>query len=278
MKNSETRGYWEERLAKNFDLSGVGFSSLGKNYNGWMYRVRRHVLRKTLVRLGHDYQQRFFDGASAAAILDIGIGTGFYIDFWKGLHRGKAAKVVEGIDITDVAVKRMKKKYPDSQFYVADIGEDSVPEMFGKKRYDVISAFDVLFHITDDEKYRRAIQNIHGLLEPGGLFFMSENFVHSSASRAEFQVNRSKENIEKLLSGTGFEIIMRAPMFVMMNAPVNSDSKLRKRSWRYLTRLVSMGESMGFVVGAAAYPVERLLLSVAKEGPSTELIVCRKKA
>ncbi|AIF84198.1 Methyltransferase domain [Candidatus Nitrososphaera evergladensis SR1] len=272
MKNSETRGYWEERLAKNFDLSGVGFSSLGKNYNRWMYRVRRHVLLKTLGKLDYDYHRHL---GRTTKILDIGVGTGFYIDFWKKLYQGKAA-AVDGVDITAVAVERMKKKYPDSQFYVADIGESNVLEMFGKKTYNIISAFDVLFHITNDEKYKRAIQNIYSLLEPAGIFVLSENFVHSNLSRAEFQVNRSKEHIERLLEDTGFQIIERTPMFVLMNAPVNSDSKMRKRCWRVLTRLVSQGESMGFAVGAATYPIECLLLSVTDKGPSTELIICKK--
>ncbi|AIC15113.1 class I SAM-dependent DNA methyltransferase [Nitrososphaera viennensis] len=272
MKNSETRGYWEERLAKNFDLSGVGFSTLGKKYNEWMYRIRRHVLLKTLGKL--DYHH--FGDNNTTKILDIGVGTGFYIDFWKKWCQGKAAvAAVDGVDITNVAVERMKKKYHDSQFYVADIGENNVLEMFGKKRYDVISAFDVLFHITNDEKYRRAIQNIYALLEPAGIFVLSENFVHSNL-RANFQVNRSKGHIERLLSDTGFQIIERTPMFVLMNAPVNSDSRVRKYCWRSLTRLVSRGESAGFVMGAAVYPVERLLLSVTDKGPSTELIICKK--
>lgn len=265
MKNSETRGYWEERLAKNFDLSGVGFSTLGKNYNGWMYRVRRHVLLKTLGKL--DY--RFSD---ATTVLDIGVGTGFYIDFWKELCKGR----VDGLDITDVAVKNMKAKYPDSQFYVADIGENNLLETLGKNRYSVVSAFDVLFHITSDEKYRRAVQNIHALLEPAGIFVLSENFVHSNGARANFQVTRSKRYIERLLAETGFQVIERAPMFVLMNAPVNSDSRFRRFCWRSLTRLVSRGESAGSAVGGAIYPLERLLLSMTREGPSTELIICKK--
>lgn len=256
----------------------MGFSTLGRNYNGWMYRVRRRVLLKTLGRLGYGRQYRRPSSGDfsdvPASILDIGVGTGFYIDFWKKLY-GTAA--VDGVDITDVAVKKMKERHPGSQFYVADIGEDKVGEMFGKKKYDVISAFDVLFHITNDEKYRRAIRNIYDLLEDGGVFVMSENFVHSNVSRAEFQVSRSKGHIEELLLSTGFEIIGRAPMFVMMNAPVNTNSMLMKKSWRWLTRLVRLGEPMGFAVGCVAYPVECMLLSMIREGPSTEVIVCKKK-
>jgi SAM-dependent methyltransferase len=267
VKNSETRGYWEKRLSDNFDLSGVGFSTLGRRYNEWMYRIRSHVLLKALKQLNH------YHFGDSTTVLDIGVGTGFYVDFWRKFCQSKR---VDGVDITNVAVENMRKRYPDSQFFVADIGEKNLREKFGEKTYGIVSAFDVLFHITEDEKYMRAIHNIYSLLKPSGIFVLSENFLFSNIARADFQVNRSKEHIERLLTDTGFQIIERTPIFVLMNAPVNSDSNLRKYCWRSLTKLVSRSESIGFVIGGVLYPIELALLSITNKGPSTELIICKK--
>ena len=60
-----------------------------------------------------------------------------------------------------------------------DIGAPLAPcfvEELG--RFQAISAYDVLFHIVDDARYERAIQNISALLSPGGVFFFSDLFLH----------------------------------------------------------------------------------------------------
>jgi hypothetical protein len=67
-------------------------------------------------------------------------------------------------------------------------------------------------------------------------------------------------------------------MFVVMNAPVDSKSRLLNAYWRKLTSGLSRFPGSGGIVGATLYPVERLLVSLFKEGPSTELVVCRRSS
>src|SRR6478736_9632574 len=77
-------------------------------------------------------------------VLDIGCGTGFYIDLWKS---ELGAKRVAGIDITKIAVDNLKRKYYGEEFFLVDISSDDVLRMLGnksgnEKKYDRISAFD----------------------------------------------------------------------------------------------------------------------------------------
>jgi SAM-dependent methyltransferase len=262
MTTINLENYWETRLKKSFGPEGVGYLGLGRQYNNWLYKVRRRVFNSQMRSAKIDL--------SEAEVLDIGSGVGFYIDRWKEL----GVKKVIGTDITNVAVEALKKKYPKDEFFRMDIGDDLAS--IAHRRFDVASAFDVLFHIVDDARFEKAIQNIHSLLKSDGLFVFSDNFLHGETIRAEFQVSRSLHGIEKVLSANGFKIVARVPMFFLMNYPVDSKNRLLKRIWRTMAKVISIHEFCGFLIGALLYPVELVCLALIKESPTTEMMICRK--
>lgn len=258
----DPKNYWEQRLLNNYDLTGVGHFSLGNAYNSWLYRVRKHVFRNLLSRIPND--------GMPASVLDIGSGTGFYIEQWKRA----GVRSLAGADLTSVAVKNLQIKYPGAQFYELDITENIIP---GKEdQFDVISCFDVLFHIVDDRKYEQAVRNIHAMLRPGGLFLFSDNFLHGGTIRWTHQVSRSLSSIEQILHNTGFSIIDRVPMFVLMNGPVDTRWPGFLALWNIYARILSLSNVIGFAAGALLFPIELLLLHLVRESPTTEIMICRK--
>jgi SAM-dependent methyltransferase len=258
--------YWENRLKKNYGLDGTGFIGLGISYNRWMYKIRRQVVIREVRFLGVD--------CSNASILDVGSGTGFYLEIWKDL----GCKKLSGIDITSTAIENLRIKYPQYEFLRADIGDnlDKSYNLFTTK-YDLISSIDVLFHIVEDEQYRRAFKNIYDLLRPGGFFIFSENFLHVDSIRSPYQTSRSLHEIEDILSETGFKILKRIPFFVLMNNPVDTNSQLLRNHWKLTTRCIRKGANLGYIIGAFLYPIESILIRLFKEGPSTELMICKKE-
>ena len=257
------RTYWERRLAKNFGLYGVGFQRLGPYYNRTLYRVRRRVFKRAIRRI--DVKPR------DARILDVGSGSGFYVERW--LAAG--AKNIVATDITAVSVHGLAGRYPGMQVLQLDIG-DAPEQMPARGSFDVVSAFDVLFHIVDDERYARAISNAAALLRPGGWFLFSENLPHHGTERYAYQVNRSLEEVERLVHGAGFEIVRRSPMFVLMNTPVDSTDERRKERWERLVERVASSERTAKRIALTRYPLELVLTAFAREGPSTEVMICRK--
>jgi hypothetical protein len=135
---------------------------------------------------------------------------------------------------------------------------------------------DVLFHITSDRRYERAFANLASLVKPNGLLVFSENFVHQRNPREAQQVNRSLVEIESLLRKAGFETLARRPMFVLMNCPVDSTSRVHRLCWRVLELAMVAWNPLGAVLGAVLYPLELALVARLKEGPSTELMLCRR--
>ena len=70
----DNRKYWETRLREHYSLAGVGYLRLGRRFNEWMYRVRGEVFDRVAAELLPSW--------SGKAVLDVGSGTGFYVERW----------------------------------------------------------------------------------------------------------------------------------------------------------------------------------------------------
>jgi SAM-dependent methyltransferase len=263
MAGFDPQAYWSERLDRTYTLGGVGWLGLGEDFNRWMYRVRRQVFLRTA--------RRAIAEPGAASVLDVGSGTGFYIERWHELRAGE----VSGADLTKVAVDRLTERFPGDTFTQLDLTGDV--GVLAATHYDAISAMDVLFHIVDDEGFNRAVQNLHALLRPGGCLIFSENLIHGEWIRAEHQVIRDIDWVLGSLARAGFEVVSRRPLFVLMNTPVDSSSQLRKRFWGLLMTGARRGPRWASALGAALYPIELCLTSALRESPTTEIVVARKR-
>jgi SAM-dependent methyltransferase len=255
--------YWEGMHRHNRGFAAVGFAGLGVGFNRWMYRVRRLVLRRALGRAGIRVE--------GSTVLDVGSGTGFYVRTWLALG---AAQVV-GIDLSDAAVQALRAEFPTAEFARDDIAEAS--EATRSRLYDMVSAFDVLFHIVDDERFNRAIGNLAQITRSGGYLLLSDNFLHGPAIRGRHQVSRPLSEIDDALRANGFEMMLRVPMFFLMNTPIDSRSRVLSLWWRAISGICRRSHGAGAVLGALLFPLELVLTAVAREGPSTELVVCRRR-
>lgn len=257
-------GYWQQRLTDKYSLGSVGWISLGEAFNRWSYAVRRRVFARAV--------DATFGPTDTLTVLDVGSGTGFYLQQWQRL----GAKRITGCDLTPVAVDELTRRFPAANICRIDIGDEdiSLPE----NAYDAISVVDVMYHIVDDERYARALGNLAARLKPDGALILSENLV-SRSQRAEHQVTRSRAWIESTLAGAGLNIVHEYPVFFLMNTPVSSSSRLLRRWWSLLIRVVRRNDKLGWMAGAALYPVEVALsrLSVDRPSPSTRMLVCRRK-
>ncbi|MBB4934935.1 SAM-dependent methyltransferase [Lipingzhangella halophila] len=258
------RRYWNKRLKRDWSLHGVGMVQLAHSYNRWMYRVRRQVFQRTVRTSRID--------VARSDVLDIGSGTGFYIDLWQKL----GARQVNGVDIADSAVAKLTKAFPGVRFERGDISEE-LP--FEPASFDAISAFDVLIHVVDDDKYHQALHNIHDLLKPGGTFVFSEPFPHDRrVGNGKHHLCRRLDEVQDALVEAGFEIVSRRPMFSIMASPVDTAKKWRRDLW--YKRLVPILNKpfWGGAAGGLMFPFELLLTRVKRESVSMELMVCRKPA
>jgi hypothetical protein len=157
-----------------------------------------------------------------------------------------------------------------------DISDALLPSV--RQEYDFVSAFDVLFHIMEEERYQQAIRNVHSLLRPGGLFLFSDFLVHTSPHSGEHVTFRSLNQVELLLRNTGFAVLRRVPMFVLMEEPLDSTSAVYRFFWKLVTYPARQSELAGFLLGALLYPLDKVLTKIFDESPTIEIIACEKRS
>ena len=253
--------YPETRLREHPGLCGVGNTCLARSYIQWLYKVRRAVFLRLLSSLRIDVR--------AAQVFDVGSGTGFYLELWREM----GASGVTGCDLTEIAVDRLRSALPWARTLRLDISAPLPESELG--RYDVVSAFDVLFHIVEQERYEQAIRNASDLLRPGGFFLFSDLMPRNKPGQLEHVAWRPLEEVTALLARTGFEVVCRVPMFVVMEEPLDATSPWYRLLLKLMTYPVKNSEFAGFVIGGILYPLELMLTRVFTESPSTEIIVCR---
>jgi SAM-dependent methyltransferase len=115
----------------------------------WWFLGRRRIVRDVLRR-------RLGRATAPRAIVDVGCGTGGMLGMLREFGD------VTGLDASPIAVGYCEQRFGDSvEVRLGRIPED-IPE-----GADVITAFDVVEHLEDDD---RALAGIHDRLPPGGVF------------------------------------------------------------------------------------------------------------
>ncbi len=269
----ENDRFWNQRLEKDFSLSGVGHAGVGLSFNRWAYKVRRAVLLRTLRTSNISINQ--------SRILELGFGTGFYLDLW----RERGAAHVTGFDITDIAVKSATERFPaDWTFSKADIAQP-LPLGPAVGSFDLVTAFDVLFHLVDDAGWNGALDNINAALKPGGYTVIFDKCQNVETAGRHVR-RRTLQSYTAALSARGFDVLSVRPLFVTMNSPTDLSGLAKlafKTSWS-LTKLpfkigkhVGLGETLGGAMGASMYWPELFWTRVFPRGPSTKVLVAKKR-
>jgi SAM-dependent methyltransferase len=150
--------FWNDLLTNSFDLRGVGHYRLSNKENQKMYEKKKEIIVNELNKCGIK-----IDGSMD--ILEIGCGVGYWTEFFKQL----GVKHYTGNDIAEISVKKLSEQYKEYLFIQGDISEIPLP----KDTFDIALMIDVTQHITDDEKFIKAIANIWSSVKHEGYFIVT---------------------------------------------------------------------------------------------------------
>ncbi|MFL5319582.1 MAG: class I SAM-dependent DNA methyltransferase [Myxococcaceae bacterium] len=118
----------------------------------WWFRGRREVLMSVL-----DRHLARAPESGPRHLLDVGCGTGFMLEAMRRFGE------VEGLETSPEARDYCRRRVPDVTLYDIPLPE-GLPH---GRRYDAITAFDVIEHIEDP---RPSLEAISRALAPGGTF------------------------------------------------------------------------------------------------------------
>jgi SAM-dependent methyltransferase len=181
--------YWTERLTSDFNLRGTGHICFSEGYNRWLYRAKRRVLRRAL----HGLQ-------APMHALDIGSGVGWVVD-----QLLAAGASVEGCDVAEVAVERLRASHPNATFFVAAWG--TAPISRPDQSYDVVTLLDVAYHVVDDDRWAVGVRDAARLLRPGGRLIVTDSLGRDDAAPAPHVRFRSRARWERTARDAGLELV-----------------------------------------------------------------------
>lgn len=195
--------FWDDRLSRQFDLRGTGETGLSLAYNRACYQLRREALDRALSEAGVD--------PSGQHVLDVGCGTGFFTSYYieRGAH-------VTGIDIAPTSIERLGQRHPEATFLLGDVSE--VPL---EGRFDIVNAFDVLYHITDDARWETAVRHLARAVNINGLLLVTDTFEEHAGAAAHNRM-RPLSRYREVLQQENVEIGALYPTHVLLNSELGA--------------------------------------------------------
>jgi SAM-dependent methyltransferase len=266
------QAYWDELLETRLDERGVGYPGLALALNRAMYDAERDQLARLL-------DDRDISIGPSSRVLDIGAGSGIWIEFWE--RRGAGA--ITGVDLTEAAVDGLRRRFPRHEFAQVDIGQ-AHGALAGP--FDVISAMSVLLHITDEQRWRSALQTIAGLLAPGGHAVLIEPLVVHRWWGPPFgpEANskaRPLEDWRAALADAGLELVELRPATVLLGNVVDTRRRWAFQALSWYWRALGLGigprERPGRVAAVVLSAIDRPLRRRLPAGPTAKLLLLRRR-
>jgi SAM-dependent methyltransferase len=269
MVGYEPDEYWSNLLADEATARTVGYANLPVSFNVHAHRAGRRAVDRALARTGFD--------PAGASVLDVGAGAGLWIDYW--LSRG--ANVV-AVDLTNASVEALRMRFPGVRVERADIAGE-LPDV---GPVDVISAMNVLLHVTDDAAFARALHNLAAALQCDGLLVALEPVLvrgwHGPSFAGASATARPLAQWRNALAAVGLEIVELLPATLLLASAVDTKSPRTLRAlwlyWNALSKAIGLGERRGDVVGRVLGVMDRLLVELVRPGWSGKVLVARKIA
>jgi 2-polyprenyl-3-methyl-5-hydroxy-6-metoxy-1,4-benzoquinol methylase len=264
-KHYDPEKYWADRY-KEIDITKSGHVDLPEVYNAWLYRRKKERLLDGLRKAGFN--------PKGASVLEIATGTGIYVEMWKALGVSK----LSGIDISENATNALKKRFPEYSFHKRDLSQPGLTETTGTG-YDLVTAVDMLYHIVKDSDFPVALQNLAESCKPGGYFAIHDFFMLHREVDFGYIKLRTLKDYKAALEKAGFEIISRTPTFFLTvqtydHASAETQARMAKIWAKILYPTILRSPAL---FGRLGYYSDRILGSFLKEGPSFEMMVCRRK-
>lgn len=264
MTSFDQATYWRDRVSGKMGLGAVGHRSLGAAYNRWIYQRRVDVLnslRNEAIKIDSDVR-----------VLDLGCGSGFYESYWQS----RGVRHLTGVDISAQNVATLQQTYPDYRFVESDLTK-STASIEGQQ--DIVTLFDVLYHIVDDAAVCRVLGFCCAHLAKNGRLLIHEQLVKRDYSLREHVKFRGRDRFVDMLHSQGLEIVQEIPLFVLLVPPVygNRLLDLLIAGVYYTAGLVFRAiPSAGSLAGRVAYAIDARLLKRGILTPNNSLYIVRR--
>lgn len=264
----EPQEYWT-RLHREGSLRSVGQSGLPEELNVWLYRSLERNLRSFLRRHG------LLD-PGPRRVFEIGAGTGYWTPLWLGL----GADQVDGCDIAPEAVARLRERFP-GRYFAGDIAEEGV--IPNNAQYDLVTVFNVLLHIMDEDRFAAAARHVAAAVGAGGHLLLVEPALYLESSVRPIKPGASSmarllDRYREVFESDGLEFVTSEASTTVANNPIEHGLPSIKRFiwlWRTAVRNAKRGARRADVVGRVLWLLDGPLMR-SGAAPSGKFVLFRR--
>jgi 2-polyprenyl-3-methyl-5-hydroxy-6-metoxy-1,4-benzoquinol methylase len=184
--------YWEQRHQRfGQELGGVGTLGLEESANERDYETKWEHITSAFATVG----------IAGVDVLDAGCGNG-----WFTAHLRDTGFHPQAVDFSPTAVDLAREHVgPGVRI---DVGE--LDGYQAGRRFPLVVCIDVLFHVTDDEKWRASVANLASHVEPGGHLVVQDHLTEQPEEPTDPAIRhtrwRTLDTYERAL--TGWEVVL----------------------------------------------------------------------
>src|SRR5262249_51633072 len=125
-------------------------------------------------------------------------------------------------------VEALRRRQPMVELHTGDISDEPA-ELGGP--FDIVSAMSVLLHITDPDRFERAVSNLSGLLASDGIAFVMDPVVVQTWWGPPFAETsngfaRSAAGWARPLDRAGLEVVEILPVTWLLSNPIDTRCRL----------------------------------------------------
>ncbi len=261
--------YWRKRVVSGSDLGIVGHRSMGLAYNAQIYERRLEVLDDMLER-------HVSKPIEKLRILDIGCGSGFYTGYWK--ERGVRDYV--GVDISAATISHLFEQFPGFTFINADITEGVPDDLAGQPPFDVVTIFDVFYHIVDDERFASAVRNIGTLTADSGVVLVMDQLHPGRYQLSKHVVYRDRGEYVGLFDKAHLELADNELLFHYLVPPMSGYRLVDIAAaafFKLAGLVVRMSDRLASRIATRLRRLDDKLRSSGKRVSNSEMLAFRKR-
>ena len=198
----DAKSFWEERLSSKLDLKATGHRAFSLEYNSWLYKAQTDAIENAL--------SQFKISTKDISFLDVGSGGGYFIHFFQE----KGCSPITGIDITQSSVIYLREEYPHLRFHQIDITQ---PDILRGESFKLILVMSVFYHITSDNNFTSAVDNVCRLLDSKGIILICDLFGRTILPSPKHVRMRGRKEYEGILQKHEINILNIAPIYYLLN-------------------------------------------------------------
>ena len=262
----DSHAYWSA-LHREGGLKAVGQSGLPESLNRWLYRIGRGNVVRFLRTHGNG-------DLRGATVLDVGSGTGFWIDVWSSMGAAR----VDGVELIPEAVDGLRERYPGATFTLGDIADPGLS--LPRDTYDAVMIMNVLLHVVEEERFAAAAARLAAAVGPRGRLLLAEPALIRATSLRRpkpgaASLARPLARYREVFEAAGLRMTAVGPSTVVGANPIEAGDPLYRwyaALWKRVGRSARRGPRRAYVLGGLLAVLDRVLMATGAS-PSGKLIL-----